>query len=126
MAKVISGKEISEQIKQKLRQEVQKLSLAPVLAIVQVGARDDSNVYIRMKKNFAESVGVQTKHIQLAKTTNEKEVFIFFLSSNGSTYGLMVSMIKAYSEIGRIESRQVCSRDHCPVAVRLAGAHRCQ
>jgi len=30
------------------------LSIAPLLAIVQVGGREDSNVYIRMKKNFAE------------------------------------------------------------------------
>ena len=75
MAKVISGKEISDQMKQKLREEVSKLSLAPLLAIVQVGARDDSNVYIRMKKNFAESVGVKTNHIQLPKSTNEKEVY---------------------------------------------------
>ena len=74
MAKVISGKEVSEEIRQKLREEVKKLSLAPVLAIVQVGGREDSNVYIRMKKNFAESVGVEAKHIQLPKSTNEKEV----------------------------------------------------
>ena len=74
MAKVISGKEVSEEIRQKLREDVKKLSLAPVLAIVQVGGREDSNVYIRMKKNFAESVGVEAKHIQLPKTTNEGEV----------------------------------------------------
>jgi methylenetetrahydrofolate dehydrogenase (NADP+)/methenyltetrahydrofolate cyclohydrolase/formyltetrahydrofolate synthetase len=48
MAKIISGKEVSEEIKAKLRLEVKKLSIVPLLAIVQVGAREDSNVYIRM------------------------------------------------------------------------------
>ena len=74
MAKVISGKEVSEQIRTRLREDVRKLSLVPVLAIVQVGNREDSNVYIRMKKEFAKSVGVEAKHIQLPKSTNEKEV----------------------------------------------------
>jgi len=74
MAKIISGKEVSEEIKAKLRLEVKKLSIVPLLAIVQVGGREDSNVYIRMKKNFAESVGVEAKHIQLPKTTTQSEV----------------------------------------------------
>jgi len=74
MAKIISGKEVSEEIKVRLRQEVKKLAITPLLAIVQVGGREDSNVYIRMKKNYAESVGVQTNHIQLPKTTTQIEV----------------------------------------------------
>lgn len=74
MAKIISGKEVSSQIQAKLRDEVAKLSIKPCLAIVQVGARDDSNVYIRMKVKFSEEVGVAAIHHKLPKSTTETQV----------------------------------------------------
>lgn len=94
MAKVISGKEVSEQIREKLREDVKKFALAPVLAIVQVGAREDSNVYIRMKKNYAQSVGVEAKHIQLPKSTNEKELIrkVDELNKDKSIHGIIVQL----------------------------------
>lgn len=73
-AKLISGKEVSEEIRQRLREKVAKLSVTPMLAIVQVGGRADSNVYIRMKKQYAESVGAQSVHIELSNTSTEAEV----------------------------------------------------
>ena len=74
MAKVLSGKQVSEEIRQKLIEKVKTISLTPLLAIVQVGGREDSNVYIRMKKNYAKSVGVETRHVELPNTTTEFEV----------------------------------------------------
>ncbi|XP_054154252.1 C-1-tetrahydrofolate synthase, cytoplasmic-like [Oppia nitens] len=94
MAQVISGKEVSEQIRNKLRDEVQRLSIAPVLAILQVGNREDSNVYIRMKKNYAQSVGVEAKHIQLSKSTTENELIhkLEELNKDKSIHGIIVQL----------------------------------
>ena len=39
MAKIISGKEVSSQVQDRLRQDILKYSLKPKLAIVQVGDR---------------------------------------------------------------------------------------
>lgn len=74
MAKLINGREVSKQIKDKLREEVKHLKVVPLLAIVQVGDRDDSNVYIKMKIKFAQEVGVKTRHFKLSTNTTEKKV----------------------------------------------------
>lgn len=47
------------------------------LVIVQVGGRDDSNVYIRQKIKSAAEVGVKASHIQYPKTITQTEVCIF-------------------------------------------------
>lgn len=46
----------------------------PGLAIVQVGGREDSNVYIRMKLKAATEIGIHAEHIQLPKTITEGEL----------------------------------------------------
>ena len=46
----------------------------PGLAIIQVGAREDSNVYIRMKMKAAEEIGIKASHIVLPSSINQSEV----------------------------------------------------
>lgn len=46
----------------------------PGLAIVQVGGREDSNVYIRMKLKAAEAIGISATHHKLPRTITEAEV----------------------------------------------------
>lgn len=49
-------------------------TLVPGLAIVQVGGREDSNVYIRMKIKAAEEIGIYAEHVQLPKSTTQDEL----------------------------------------------------
>lgn len=46
----------------------------PGLAIVQVGGREDSNVYIRMKIKAANDIGIEVNHLKLPRTTTEQEL----------------------------------------------------
>lgn len=46
----------------------------PGLCIVQVGGREDSNVYIRMKIKAAKEIGIAAEHIQLPRTITEIEL----------------------------------------------------
>lgn len=46
----------------------------PGLAIVQVGGREDSNVYIRMKMKAAAQIGIEATHVKLPRTITESEV----------------------------------------------------
>lgn len=55
----------------------------PGLAIVQVGDRLDSNVYIRMKLKAAEEIGIDAHHIQLPNTITEREL-MFKVSPSAS------------------------------------------
>lgn len=48
--------------------------LVPGLAIVQVGGRDDSNVYIRMKIRAAAEIGIAAQHVQLPRTVTQSEL----------------------------------------------------
>jgi methylenetetrahydrofolate dehydrogenase (NADP+) / methenyltetrahydrofolate cyclohydrolase / formyltetrahydrofolate synthetase len=53
----------------------------PGLAIVQVGGREDSNVYIRMKLKNAEAIGIKAIHVKMPRSTTEVEVLKFLLLS---------------------------------------------
>jgi len=63
--------QLTEQVK-KLKEEYP--GFVPGLAIMQVGAREDSNVYIRMKMKAAEEIGIKANHIVLPSSTNQTDV----------------------------------------------------
>ena len=68
MATVLSGKAISSEVRSSLVTDVASMSslgVVPGLAIVQVGDREDSNVYIRMKIKAAKECGIEATHIKL-------------------------------------------------------------
>ena len=48
----------------------------PGLAIVQVGTREDSNVYIRMKIKAAVDIGINAQHVQLSKNISEAQLLM--------------------------------------------------
>ncbi len=58
MAEILYGAPVREKIKADLIKRITGLEKKPVLAIVQVGDRPDSNIYIRNKITFGEEVGV--------------------------------------------------------------------
>ena len=72
VAEKLSGKEVSDDIKAKLTKDVAEVKrnnpdFAPGLVIVQVGGREDSNVYIRMKMLAAEKIGIKATHDRLPR-----------------------------------------------------------
>lgn len=96
---IISGLEVSSQIKEGLRDEVAALKTKycgffPSLAIVQVGGREDSNVYIRAKIKAATDIGIKVQHIQLPKSTTETEVLncVGKLNNDETVHGIIVQM----------------------------------
>ncbi|MFA6295215.1 MAG: bifunctional 5,10-methylenetetrahydrofolate dehydrogenase/5,10-methenyltetrahydrofolate cyclohydrolase [Candidatus Paceibacterota bacterium] len=71
---ILDGRKTRDSIIPALKERVEKLSIKPILAIIQVGNRDDSNSFIRAKKNFAVKIGVDVKHIELAETVSIDDV----------------------------------------------------
>lgn len=66
---------IRQDLKQLVAEVQQKYpQLVPGLAIVQVGGRDDSNVYIRMKIRAAAEIGITAQHINLPRTVTQSEL----------------------------------------------------
>ena len=54
--------------------KAQDQSFAPALTIVQVGDRQDSNVYIRMKIKRGQEAGIAVTHLKLPRSTTEDQV----------------------------------------------------
>ena len=56
-AKLLEGKPIAGKIKEDLKQEIQSLGEAPVLASIQVGDNAGAEAYVRSQKKNAENLG---------------------------------------------------------------------
>lgn len=69
-------------------------NFAPGLAIVQVGSREDSNVYIKMKIKAAKDIGIVAQHVLLPNTTTEMELIskINNLNNDPNVHGIIVQM----------------------------------
>ncbi|KAK6618844.1 C-1-tetrahydrofolate synthase, cytoplasmic [Polyplax serrata] len=109
---LISGNDVSKEIRNELSVRVQKLKeqlpgFIPGLAIVQVGGREDSNVYIRMKIKAAIEIGMKPQHIQLPKTATEGEVLSVLekLNNDANIHGIIVQM--PLDSVNKIDSHLV-------------------
>uniref|UniRef100_A0AAQ5YPH4 C-1-tetrahydrofolate synthase, cytoplasmic n=1 Tax=Amphiprion ocellaris TaxID=80972 RepID=A0AAQ5YPH4_AMPOC len=98
-AQIISGKEVSAQVRERLRKDVEQMKLKdsnfrPGLVVLQVGDRDDSNLYISMKLKAAAEIGINATHMRLPKTATEEEVLhsIREVNENSSVHGLIVQL----------------------------------
>lgn len=72
---------IFRDIQAKLKDDVLELqnnlkNFRPGLRIVQVGGREDSNVYIRMKIKAATDIGIEAVHVQFPRTITETELLM--------------------------------------------------
>lgn len=98
-ARVLSGKEVAQDVRNKLKDQVQELKeehsdFVPGLAIVQVGGREDSNVYIRMKVKAAEEIGIKAQHVKFPRTITQTQLVheIKKLNADPSIHGMIVQM----------------------------------
>lgn len=107
MATIVSGKEVAEEIRCSLRAKVESLSIKPRLTIVQVGAREDSNVYIRMKCQFSESIGAQADVVKLPATVSEQELatLIKNLNLDDSVHGIITQL--PFDSVNKIDSDMI-------------------
>ena len=94
MSELISGKIISSQIKEELRNEIENLKergLEPCLAVVLVGEDPASTVYVRNKKRTCEELGIRSVGHYLPETTyqNELENLVNDLNNDPSVHGIL-------------------------------------
>jgi len=71
---LLSGKEVQEDIKRKLKEEIENLVVIPKLVIVQVGHNEQSEIYIRNKKKLGEELGIVVEHKKFSESTKEEEL----------------------------------------------------
>ncbi|KAM4014526.1 C-1-tetrahydrofolate synthase, cytoplasmic [Anomaloglossus baeobatrachus] len=98
-AQLLSGKVVSGLVRERLKNEVAAMQeshagFRPGLAILQVGDRDDSNLYISMKLKAAAEIGINARHVKLPKAATEAEVLSRIKSINEDPllHGLIVQL----------------------------------
>jgi methylenetetrahydrofolate dehydrogenase (NADP+)/methenyltetrahydrofolate cyclohydrolase len=84
-AQLLSGAAVATQIKQAVKEEIERLSvggLAPCLAAVRVGDDPASAVYVRNKIQACAEVGIKSEHHALPETTTTAELLELVRSLN--------------------------------------------
>eukprot|EP00794_Sanderia_malayensis_P017413 gene17413-19156_t len=79
MAQRLDGKKVSSEVREALKTEIDLIksddpNFKPGLAIVQVGDRADSTVYVNTKCKTANEIGMEARHVKLPQTVTEAEV----------------------------------------------------
>lgn len=75
MVKIIDGKILAEKIKNKITLEIHKLNgLRPNLAIILIGERPDSELYVSLKEREAKKVGIDTHLYKCSENISEPEL----------------------------------------------------
>ncbi|MFA6514164.1 MAG: bifunctional 5,10-methylenetetrahydrofolate dehydrogenase/5,10-methenyltetrahydrofolate cyclohydrolase [Patescibacteria group bacterium] len=95
MVKLIDGRAIAERIKDEVAYTIHKLNgPRPNLAIILVGEREDSKIYVALKQKEGKKVGVDTHLYQLDANTSEKELLavIEFLNKDETIDGILVQL----------------------------------
>jgi len=98
MSQIINGKEIAQDLRNKLKQEITDLKIKtgkiPGLAVVQVGNVAASNVYVKAKTKNAIEVGIEVIDHHLSEETTEAELLeiVDNLNKQDNVNGILVQL----------------------------------
>ncbi len=108
MAKIIDGKSISMQVRQKIKEETQQLinqGVTPGLAVVIVGEDSASQVYVRNKIKGCEEVGFYSENYALPADATEDELLTLIrqLNQEPAIHGILVQLpLPAHLDSGKV------------------------
>lgn len=97
MAQLIDGKQISKEIKEELKIEVERLKQQGreiCLAVVQVGSDPASTVYVNNKKKACAYIGIRSESYELPETITERELLelVERLNADEKVNGILVQL----------------------------------
>jgi methylenetetrahydrofolate dehydrogenase (NADP+)/methenyltetrahydrofolate cyclohydrolase len=101
MAKIINGYVLAEKIKDKVVKEIIKINnndlscpKRPGLAIILIGDREDSKLYVKMKEKEAKKIGIETNLYKFNKDSDEKEILkaIEYLNNDKNIDAILVQL----------------------------------
>lgn len=112
MAVIIDGKEISNNVLNELKIEVDKLKekgITPCLAVVLVGSDTASCIYVKNKQKACEKIGIESKEYLLPEETTEDELLYLIdeLNNDETVDGILLQspiprhldILKAFNNI---------------------------
>lgn len=96
-AQIISGKAISESIRQEIREEVERLRLRnirPGLVVILVGEDPASQVYVRNKAKACEELGYHSEVIRVPADTTQEALLALIdrYNADSAIHGILVQL----------------------------------
>lgn len=96
-ARIISGKAISESIRQEIRAEVQRLrerDIRPGLVVILVGEDPASQVYVRNKAKACEELGYHSEVIRVPADTTQETLLALIdrYNADAAIHGILVQL----------------------------------
>jgi methylenetetrahydrofolate dehydrogenase (NADP+)/methenyltetrahydrofolate cyclohydrolase len=73
-ARIVDGKAVSAQVRERVKAEVAQMEVKPGLATILVGDDPASHVYVRNKRNACAEVGIESFHHELEASVPEEEL----------------------------------------------------
>jgi methylenetetrahydrofolate dehydrogenase (NADP+)/methenyltetrahydrofolate cyclohydrolase len=95
MVKKIDGRAVADKFKDEIARQIYEFNgPRPNLAIILVGEREDSKLYVSLKEREGKKVGVDTNLYKLAEDITEKELLevINFLNLDKTVDGILVQL----------------------------------
>lgn len=97
MAKLLMGKEVSDRIKNEMKEQVKELKakgINPGLAVILVGEDPASKVYVSNKKKACEYIGINSYEYKLPEETTEAELIelIKKLNNDNTVSGILCQL----------------------------------
>ena len=94
MVVILNGKELSKNIKNKLKDKLLNYEDKPGLAIILVGDRSDSEIYVRMKKKACEFVGINNYDFYYDNKIDQQTILnkINELNNDDNIHGILVQL----------------------------------
>lgn len=96
-AEIIDGKKIAEEIKEKLKEEIEELKkrgITPSLSAIAVGEDPGTKVYVRAQQRSCEKIGIEYKLHQFKEDISQEELssFIARLNEDKEVSGIILQM----------------------------------
>ncbi|MBI2047757.1 MAG: bifunctional 5,10-methylenetetrahydrofolate dehydrogenase/5,10-methenyltetrahydrofolate cyclohydrolase [Parcubacteria group bacterium] len=89
---IIDGREIANDIKEKLKQEVSGRDMPPTLVIVSAGENPVSEKFLNVKKKFAHDIGALVEEKKLDNGAATEEIINIISNSASKNIGIIVQL----------------------------------
>lgn len=91
---LINGKKIAQDICDELKEQISTLKIKPILAVILVGNRKDSQTYVRMKIKSCNEIGIISKDLILDENVTQNYLFelVQKLNKDPKVDGILVQL----------------------------------
>ena len=98
VAKIVDGRKIAEKIRKNVSIEVQNLKskykVIPNIVTIKIGNNPESNLYLKLRNNACEKVGIIPKTLDLPENVSEDEIVkvIKDLNEDKKVHGILIQL----------------------------------